>query len=455
MEQVAKNYLAKKGYLVGDKAISIINTCDNWYSTNSIEGFHNRVTVQGEKYELEKLNFAKRGCSDEANLCEIVNINCGEDKNDGINKLLESNKFKKMYRKQLERVPAHGTVAAYIYLNNAILYDDNSVKGGDICINYVNAYNYYPITVVNDEVQEAAFCGVDYKNGKKRTTLVIFTHDEENYKSTTVIFNENGVIDSEIEMMLGNVKPFCVMQNAEVNNLKDMEGYGLPKILGAIPVLKVLDLCFNILFGDLDKGDKLLLVNELLCKFDDTGKPITPNKQIRKVFALMGNKLPSQDNIIKEYNPEIRIDDITKAFELCLSLLSMMFGFGTKQYTFENGQIKTATEYIGDRQDKMQELNKQREEARSYITDMCRALMWFSNQYKETNYNLDEEIIIDFDDSYIEDKITKLETMRQDALTMDVPIIKKWYMMERYNLTEEEARKYIEEQVIEEEEEDE
>ena len=36
----------------------------------------------------------------------------------------------------------------------------------------------------------------------------------------------------------------------------------------------------------------------------------------------------------------------------------MQFGYGTKKYTFENGQIKTATEYIGAKQDAMQELNK-------------------------------------------------------------------------------------------------
>ena len=38
-----------------------------------------------------------------------------------------------------------------------------------------------------------------------------------------------------------------------------MMGYGYPKVYGAIGILKAVDLCFNVLFGDLDKADKLVL----------------------------------------------------------------------------------------------------------------------------------------------------------------------------------------------------
>lgn len=82
----------------------------------------------------------------------------------------------------------------------------------------------------------------------------------------------------------------------------------------------------------------------------------------------------------------------------------MSFGYGTKKYSFENGQIKTATEYFGERQDAMRELGKQRQVATEYIQDICRAVMWFSNKYHDTAYNLDAEITIGFDDSYVEDK---------------------------------------------------
>lgn len=246
----------------------------------------------------------------------------------------------------------------------------------------------------------------------------------------------------------GDVKPFAVMRNAEVNNLDGMEGYGLPKLWNAIPMLKALELCYNVLFGDLDKADKLLLVNEMLCKFDNDGNPITPCEQAKKVFVMLGQKLPGKDDqrLVQEYNPVIRVDDLTKTFELLLSLLSLMFGYGTKKYSFENGQITTATEYIGERQDQMQELNRQRQEARRYIQDICRAVMWFSNTFHGTAYNLESEILVDFDDSYITDKESELERRRNDALSFDIPQLTIWYLMEAYSLSEEEATALVEAQ---------
>ena len=227
-----------------------------------------------------------------------------------------------------------------------------------------------------------------------------------------------------------------------------MEGYGLPKIYNSIPLFKAVDLCYNILYGDLDKGQKLVFLNELLAciQKDEDGKPYLTAQQ-KELFILLGDssgKLPEEKTLVQEYNPEIRVDQITKAFELVLSLLSMEFGYGSKKYTFENGQIKTATEYIGTKQDAMQELNKQRKQATDYIEDIIHAAMWFSNQFSGTNYNLKEVLSIEFDDSYVEDKQAKLEAMRADALSFpEVPILKVWYLMEKYNIPEDEAKKYM------------
>jgi len=160
-------------------------------------------------------------------------------------------------------------------------------------------------------------------------------------------------------------------------------------------------------------------------------------------------------SIVQEYNPEIRIETITKAFELVLSLISMGFGYGTKKYKFENGEIQTATEYIGERQDQVQELNKQRKQATDYITDLIHAMLWFSNAFQGTAYNVEEPITIEFDDSYIEDKTSNLESMRTDALSFPgIPELTVRYLIEKYNYPEEEARKMVGATLEEEEAED-
>ena len=450
MKNCVKTFLKEKGYNVNDNALSKIQLCDDWYSNRQIKKFHHRKTINGIEYDMAQLNFAKRCCSDDANLCEILEINAGDGEQDNyVKAVLQQSNFNTQYRKQLEKTSADGTAACYVRVDDVEIMEDGKAQGGKIRLNYVDANAFMPLTVIDDIVTEAAFSGTRLVKGKEQTTLVLFTLEENgNYKGETHVFNENGEEQKEYEttVFLGDVKPFAVMKVAEVNNLDNMAGYGLPKIWNAIPSLKILDLCYNVLFSDLDKAEKIVLVNELLCEFDSNGKPILTTEQ-KKLFVFTGEKLPQEKGMIQEYNPEIRIDQITKAFEIALSLLSMMFGYGTKKYSFENGKITTATEYMGERQDQMQELNRQRQEATRYIQDICRAIMWYANTFQGNDFNLDQEILVDFDDSYITDRESELERKRNDALSFDIPKLTIWYLMDAYNLTEEEATKIVQEKL--------
>ena len=443
----------KLGYSVNGDALSIIKICDDWYSNRLIDDFHKRKNLNDKEVELNRMNFAKRCCADDANLCEIISVAPEKESasQEFIDKLMDDNRFDVRYREQLEKTSAAGTVGAYIYLRNANYLEaadgKMTISGGDIRINYCDADCIIPLTVENNLVTECAFSATNTVKGKEKTTLVIFTLENGRYKADTVIFDERGqkVEAESSSIQLGDVKPFAIMTNAEVNNIDNMDGYGLPKIYNSIPLFKAVDLCYNILYGDLDKGQKLVFINELIAciQTNEDGKPYLSQQQ-KELFVLLGEKLPQQDSIIKEYNPEIRVEQITKAFELVLSLLSMQFGYGSKKYTFENGKITTATEYIGTKQDAMQELNKQRKQATYYIEDIIHAAMWFSNQFSGTSYNVEEALSIEFDDSYVEDKQTKLEAMRADALSfMDVPILKVMYLSEKYNVPMEEVKKWI------------
>lgn len=442
--------------------MSIIDICDDWYANRVVAEFHKRTNLNGIESYINRLGFAKRCCSDDANLCEIISVAPEKDENlqNFINELLDQNRFDVRYREQLEKTSATGTTGAYIYLKGAdvLEYSDGTqkIKGGEILINYVDADCIIPLTIENGLVTECGFASTEKYKGKDKTTLVIFTINESgNYSATTVYFNEKGQKMGEpIVLQLGEVKPFAIMQNAEVNNLDNMEGYGLPKIYNAIPFFKAIDLCYALLYGDLNKGDKLVFINELLAciSLDDEGMP-TLTAQQKEIFVMLGKELPDKDTVIKEYNPEIRIDVITKAFELVLSLISMQFGYGTRKYSFENGQIQTATEYIGEKQDEIQELNKQRKQSHDYIQDIIHAAAWFSNTFNDTNFDVEEMITVDFDDSYIEDKASKLESMRADALSFpDIKILTLWYIMEKYNIPEEEAREYVDMEPQEDEE---
>ena len=454
--ETLKDILNELGIPYNETAQNILRECDDWYS-NKVTEFHKRTNVNGVSFTINSMNFAKRCCSDDANLCEVVEINAGDDtaQFDGVNNILNANRFVTMYRKQLEKLAASGTVGCYVRMDGATYLEDNRIVGGKVRLNYVDGESVAPITVENDDITECAFVGQSIEDGKDLITVVVFQKDENGIYTCDTYYYKDGqnLEDRHESVKLGDVKPFAVMESAEVNNIKDMEGYGFPKLYSSIPILKALDLAFNILFSDLDKGEKMMFINELLAciQTDRNGKAYLTKKQ-QEQFILLGEKLPTQDSLIYEYNPELRIDAITKIFETCLSLLSMSFGYGTKKYTFENGQIKTASEYIGERQDSMQELNKQRSCAVQYITDICAAIIWFSHTFNGTDWVMPDDIQVQFDDSYIEDKVSKLESMRNDALSFpEIPQIKMYYLMGKYNLSEEEALEWIGQEITDDE----
>ena len=312
-------------------------------------------------------------------------------------------------------------------------------------LNYIDAGNYIPLTVVNEQVIEAAFGSKRLVNGKDEFTIVIFTKDADTgrYVAESVLLDDEGNEKTSNKIELSETKPFAVYRTAETNNLREMgEGYGLPKVYDNISLFEIVDLAFNVLFTDLEKGEKIILANDILCKYDENGN-VVQSTESKKMFVLTGERLPEQNSLIHEYNPDIRIDEIRNTFETVLSLLTLRFGFGAKKYTFEDGRITTATEYIGSKQDQMQALNRQRYQSTLYITEIVNAIKAYSNMFNGTNYSLDEEVVVEYDDGYIVDKESELERKRNDAQTFDIPELLIWYLMDAYHITEEEATKLV------------
>lgn len=444
--------LRRLGYTLQESAQGIIRECESWYRNNEVTK-HRRETVQGEKYTMFHMGFGKRVCSDDASLCEVLEVNAGDADTaqfDAVNALLEANRFLPQFRRQLELCAALGTEACYVRQAGADVLEASdgtqSLKGGETELVYVDATGFFPLTVRNGEVLEAAFVGADLTNGKESTTLVICTlvHGSNRYQYRTVTFDEQGAVVSDDAVELGEVKPFAVLRTSAVNHIPGMRGYGLPKLSETIPILLSLDMVFTAMFGDIDESEKITIINEALCGFEKNGDPIPPSKQMKKRFIILGDKLPEKNTFVHEIVPTLRVKEFTELLELLLSLLSMQFGYGMRKYRFENGQITTATEYAGERQDQMQELNKQREIARKYIADIVRAALWFQNTFGGTSWDIDVPVLVEFDDSYVTDRKSELEDMRDDVLAgIGGDNVLSLYLQQRYNLTEDEATEWI------------
>ena len=251
MKEHVKAYLEKAGYAVNTVAADILWKADDWYRIRETDD-HRRVTVSGERYSLARMGFAKRAAADDANLCEVVEINAGSN-DEAVHEILAANRFDTQYREQLELTSAEGTSACYVRLEDADVMSDGTLSGGRICLNYIGATGFLPLTVRNGEIVEAAFCGEALRGAQSVDTLVICTLDPVgNYRYKTVIFTEDGEAGSEQTVRLGNVRPFAVMRTAEVNSIDGMQGYGYPKVYGAIPVFLGLDAAFSALLDELD-----------------------------------------------------------------------------------------------------------------------------------------------------------------------------------------------------------
>lgn len=443
MLDAVKDYLGGMGYKVNTDARDIITKADEYYRMADTDD-HHYVTVNGVSKQYYKSGFAKRCAADDANLCEVLKLTAGKN-NELIQRVFEENNFTVMFRKQLELTSAEGTAAVYVWLDKADVMTDGTVKGGKIRLNYIDALGYIPLTIENNRVIEAAFWGTDYVSTSEIGTLVIYTrNDTGRYVCTTVKFDEDEAVSEQTETELGEVCPFAIMRTAEVNTLANMEGYGYPKVFGCIPYFLALDIALTSFITDLVTSPAKTLVNERICGFSDSGEAITPNKQMKDEFVFLGESLPDQNSVVQTIQTEIRSEQFKKATELIFGMLSAKFGYGTRKYTFDNrGEIITATQYIGERQDAMQELNKQRGEAEKYIADIVNAVLWFAETYQSEHVTYDEDISVEFDDSYIESRYDRLESYRLDVVEGIGGIyLLVRYLMEKYSITEEEAMKW-------------
>ena len=126
MNDYAKAYLEELGYSVNGNALAIIKMCNDWYSNREIKDFHVRKNLNNVELKLNRMNFAKRCCADDANLCEIISVAPEKESTskEFIEQILRNNRFDVRYREQLEKTSATGTVGAYLYLDSATYVQD-------------------------------------------------------------------------------------------------------------------------------------------------------------------------------------------------------------------------------------------------------------------------------------------------------------------------------------------
>lgn len=444
-----KEYLEQNGYVTAsDDTYEHIQEWEDWYS-GYVKRFHTYNVYNGVQMisqERERLNMAKTICEDWASLIlnEKVNIHTDSSFDDVIDQVFEYNNFRVKGNQLIELAFAFGTGAFVEYLDST----------GEVVIDYIRAGMIYPLSWENGYINECAFGSVrESKDGKQIYLQIHKLHESDNQ-----YIIENHMIDAESgqeqelpedmedEVQTKSEKPlFQIITPNLINNIDLDSPLGISVFGNAISQLKGCDLVYDSYLNEFKLGRRRILVPVSMAKVqmqeNGVGKPVfDPNDT---TFYAIPDGRDNQQKI-EAMDMSIRASEHELGITKALDLLSFKCGMGTGRYRFENGTVKTATEVISEKSDLFQSLKKHEIVVGDAIKGLVNAIAFLKGT------EIKNDVVIDFDDSIIEDKQSE---RKQDMSDMAAGIMRpEEYRAKYYNETIEEAKANLP-KVAEEEEE--
>lgn len=417
-----------------------INQYLGWYK-GFVDDFHRYYIYNGER-RIDRtrysLQMSKKICENFADLLmnEKVTITLGDDaSNRSLEEILHDNNFYVKANQGIEKTFALGMGAFLLSLEN--ISEENT---GKIKIQFVNANNIFPLTFDENGITECAFTNygtkVDTGTGRVFRTLNLQLHklnDQNNYVIQNFKFIE-GENQELTQIDLDNVTEvidtgmpnrwFIPIKPNIINNIDLYSPFGISIFANAIDNIKALDLSYDSLVNEIQYGRKRVYITANAMKVGSDGcykNAFDPNDI---VFYMLENNSANEGTYVKEDNGQLRIDDLSKAIQVNLNLLSTKLGLGDNYYEFNGNTVsKTATEVISENSDLYRTLQKHKvllESAIKELIDTIGVIIGLNTK----------NIQIDFDDSIIESKEQERLQDRQDMAIDVLSRIEyrmKWY----------------------------
>lgn len=433
----------------------------------------NIQTVDNKEYPMYSLGMAKRVCEDLASTITSEPFTITAKKNNDI--LQEDLKRAKVLKKlpaAIEIMGYSGTVGTVARIKNAEITQKNGVltlaKTDKTKIQTIDVKpnQIIPLTIEDGEIIDCAIVSKQKRviNDKIKDVYYLELHElrEKGYQITNKFFIKedgteirvNGVIDTY--NTLSNVPLFSLGKIGRVNPISDNNGLGISLFGDSIDQLTILDLVYNNFGMDFKLGQKLMLINKKLTRIETeeytdkngnlrTREHIVYPSDIRKQqFVEIGNELMDDVNekpYIFEYNPDLRVGDNKEGVQFALDNLSFKVGYGTHYYSFETGNIVTATEAVIANKDFVNNGRKNREAVNEYLIGICRALLLCEKMLGNASIEEKQEIEIAEVDGFLEDDSTVRQRAKEEV-AMGL-MSKKRYLMKVYGMNEEEAIKEL------------
>lgn len=457
-------YLNKAGYdTLNSGFYTLIDTWKSWY-IGSVRKFHRYKMWNGKEHVICKrlgLGMAKKVSEDIADLLlnERVQITIQDNStSDFVMDVLNANNFFVVGNDYQERKAYTGTVAYVPYLNNIRIDGSGDILtgSGDVKINYVSAENIYPLSWCNGYISECAFVFPKVIGTKKYNHIQIHKIEDDEYIIENHVVENTAGAGKEIPVSEWNsLKGFegmaeCVRTGSKerqfvidrlniVNNWHSDNPMGVAIFANSLDVLQGIDSIYDSYINEFTLGKKRIFVAPEMLGMDLYGNPVfDPDDVI--FYQLPEGFLKDGGKPIESVDMEIRAEQHEKGINDSLNMLSMKCGFGQNHYRFENGSIQTATQVISENSDMFRSINKHELILEPVLKELIRIIARLGKVIGIST-NPETEIVVDFDDSIIEDKQAERQSDRQDV-SMGVMSLAE-YRAKWYGETEEEAEKKL------------
>lgn len=452
-------YLRKQGYrTISSDFYAAILGWDSWYQSD-VKKFHSYKIYNGKKFvrkQRKTLSLAKKVSEDIADLLlnEKVEIILNDNATQRfVDSVLANNNFEVMGNTAQEWKSALGTVAYVPYVQDLKL-EKGAPVSGKIVINYIPAEKIYPLSWKNCNVLECAF-GSDVSDSKE-SYLHLQSHvfEDGQYVIKNQMFNTtNGKFDEVSlnsvkgyenvakEIKTGSDKPQFVIDRLNIaNNYEKLSPMGVSLFANSLDVLMGIDLVYDSYCTEFDIGRKRIFVRPEMMSLDEDG--VTGFDSNATEFYMLPEEAGGGDTFLKEVNMELRSDAHSKAINDNLNLLSEKIGFGSGYYKFEKGVVQTATQVISEDSELFRSIKKHEIILKTVLEDLIKIIIKLGRAYLGmSNLNPDPEIIINFDDSIIEDKQAEFN---RDIMLLSSNIIRRDEMRAKHmHETDEEAKKNL------------
>lgn len=464
MNQFVINYLNQKfGYEIV-KDTEIYDKIDLWKSYyKNEEELHKYTDNYGKTRYSYSLGMAKRISEDWASIGftekDEISVNKANNKK-FIKDFIEEVKLNNEIPTAIETATWSGTCGAILRLKNIAIQGKKIVPTDKTSYDLitVSAKNILPLRIEHGNIIDVAFVSGIRKNNKKLIYIELHRLTDNGYVINNIYLDAKSGKEVRYDDIISEMETesdtplFSILRTPIINTIDDNLGLGMSMYGMAIDQINACDIAYNNFVKDFELGGKKLIYNKKLIKYgtrrikqeDGTYTteeyPIYPDDISKQQFMEVGDSL-SKDELIHEYNPDLRPEQNKTGIQFALDILSFMASLGTKYYEFSGGSVVTATQYAGDRQDLMKNAKKYRDNINEFISGILKASLLLARLVLKKNVTEDCIITVTNRDGLL---VSDEEIKEQYRQEYNMGLISKiTYLMKINNWTEEEAREEL------------